>query len=138
MSSEIFEKFRKFAAKCFRKPSSTFEFFLEFSEIVGSFRESSEVFVKNRKMSKSSQNDLWTLFENFRKFSEISGSVRKCSKNFGNPWKIFERTRRFMRNCYAIPTSDTCGLKIRFKNFDLYFALVLRFMHWCYSLTALL
>ena len=34
--------------------------------------------------------------------------------------------------------SDTFGLKIRLKNFDLSFALVLCFLHWCYSLTALL
>ena len=39
---------------------------------------------------------------------------------------------------YDIPISDTYGLKIRFKNFDLQFALVLRFLHWCYPLIALL
>ena len=62
-------------------------------------------------MSESSQNDLPTRFENFRKFSEIFGSVRKCLENFGNPRKIFECNRRFIK--------FLCGLKIRFKNFDL-------------------
>ena len=73
-----------------------------------------------------------------RKFSKIFGSVRKCSENFGNPRKIFECNRRFMKLFYIIPISDTCGLKIRFKNFNLWFALVLRFLHWYYSLIALL
>ena len=80
---------------------------------------SSEVFGKYRKMSESSQNDLPTVLENFRKLSEIFGSVRKCSENFGNPQKIFECNRRFMKNFYTIPISDTCGLRIRFRNFDL-------------------
>ena len=77
---------------------------------------SSEIFGKSRK---SSQNDLPTLFENFRKFSEIFGSARKCSENFGNPRKIFECNRRFIKNFYTLATFDIYGLKIRFKNFDL-------------------
>ena len=96
-----------------------FQIFKKSSESVGSLRKSSEVFGKNRKMSESSQNDLPTLFENFQKFSEIFWSVWKCSENFGNPREIFECNRRFMKIVYTLPISDTCGLKIRFKNFDL-------------------
>ena len=87
----------------------------EIFEIVGSLRKSSEVFGENRKMSESSQNDLSTLlkiFGNLRKCAEMLGKLRK-------PSEICECNRRFMKVLYNIPTSDTCGQKIRFKNFDL-------------------
>ena len=55
---------------------------------------------KNGKMSESSENDI-------RKCSEMLGKLR-------NSRKIFKCNRNLW-----IPISDTCGLKIRFKNFDL-------------------
>ena len=61
-------------------------------------------------MSKSSQNNLLTIFENFSKASEVSGNV-KTLENF--------QMRRFTKLFYNIPIPDTCGQKIRFKNFDL-------------------
>ena len=146
-SSEIFRKNWKMSQSASRRPSSILKFFNEIfgsfrkswqffgclrkiSEICRkvlkitfqhlnfflNVRKLSEVFGKNRKMLESSQNDLPTLFENFR---EIFGSVRKCSENFGNPRKFFKCNRRFMKIFYTVPISDTCGLKIRFKNFDL-------------------
>ena len=121
-SLDVFGNLRKisdFCRKVLKITFQRFKTFLKSSEIGGSLRKSSEFFAKIRKMSESSQNDLPTLFENFRKFSEIFGSVWKCSENFGNPRKIFECNRRLMKIFYTIPTSDTCGLKIRFKNFDL-------------------
>ena len=70
-------------------------------------------------MSENSQNDLPTIFEDFRKFSEIFGSVRKCSENFGKPSENFRMYLEVYENFYNIPISDTYGLKIIFKNFDL-------------------
>ena len=97
-----------------RNIKTTFQPFLKFLKIFENCQKSSEIFEslrKNRKMSESSQNDLRTLFENFRKFSEIFGSARKPSEIshvIGGLWKLF-----------ILFQSDTCRLKIRFKNFDL-------------------
>ena len=116
-------------------------------------QKSSEVFGKNRKMSESSQNDLPTLFESFWKFLEIFGSVRKCSENFGNPRKVFECNRRFMKfflaysNLWHLWTEDQIqkfwfvictSWYYAFCTGITLFAMVLHFLHWCYSLAALL
>ena len=71
-------------------------------------------------MSENSQNDLPTIFEDFRKFSEIFGravfgNARKISKPSENFRMYFEAYENF----YDIPISDTYGLKIKFKSFDL-------------------
>ena len=117
--SEMFENFRKSSeifGKCSRRLSSILK---KFYEIFGNCRKSSEIFgsllkrLENvGKFSKRSSDTFW-------KFSEIFGSVRKCSEMLGNPWKIFECIRRFMKIFNTIPISDICGLKIRFKDFDL-------------------
>ena len=91
-----------------------FEFCLKSSEIVGSLGKSSEVFGKNRKMSESSQNDLPSIFENFRKFLEVFGNARKTSETLGE----FSNVMGSLRKILIAFQSDTCGLKIGFKNFD--------------------
>ena len=117
---------------------TTFQHFLTFYEIFGNLRVSSEKFGRCRKLLKTIFRHFLKIFENFRKSSEIFENLRKSSENVGNPRKIFECNRRFMKIFYTISISDTFELKIRFKNFDLQFALVLHFLHWCYSLTTLL
>ena len=116
-SSEVFGKIQKLSQSAFKKQLfSIFELFVKSSEIVGSLRKSSEVFGKDRKLTENSQNDLPTIFEDFRKFSEMAsevfGNARKTSENFRMYFEVYE-------NCYNIPISDTYGLKIRFKNFDM-------------------
>ena len=84
-SSEIFRSLRKKSenvAKYSKKPSGIFYFFKK------NLQKLLEVFGKNQKMSESSQNDLPTIFVYFQ----------KCLENFGNPQKIFECDRRFLRN----------------------------------------
>ena len=83
-------------------------------------------------MSESSPNGLPPVLKFF-------GSIRKCLENFRNPRKIFECNWKFTRNFYNIPiwhlwTEDQIkeywfvictGITL--------FALVLHFLHWCYS-----
>ena len=148
MSSDVFENLLKFSEICRKVLKITFQHFWNFFEIFGNCRKSSEIFGslrKNRKMSESSQNNLPTLFENFRQLSEIFGSVRKCSENFGNPWKIFECNRRLMKIFLYYSNLWHLWTKDQIQEFWFVictsvalFALALHFLHWCYSLIALL
>ena len=106
------ENLGKSTGECKNKHSEKFQKFLK---IFGSLRKSSEVFEKNRKMSESSQNDLPTIFENFRKFSEVFGNVRKTSETLGK----FSNAIGILREIFITFQSDTCELKIGFKNFYL-------------------
>ena len=119
-SSDVFGKIQKLSQSAFKKQLfSFFELFVKSSEIVGSLRKSSEVFGKDRKLTENSQNDLPTIFKDFRKFlemaSEVFGNARKTSETSENFRMYFEVYEKF----YNIPISDTYGLKIRFKNFEL-------------------
>ena len=124
---------------------TTFRRVLNFFEIFGNHRKSSDVFRNHRKISEIvakclKQHFLPTIFENFRKSLVIFRSVRKCSEIFGNLRKIFEMYRRFTKNFYYIPISNTCIQEFWFvlcTGITL-FALVLHSLHWCYSSTALL
>ena len=83
-------------------------------------------------MSESSQNNLPTLFE----FSKIFGNLRKCSEMLG---KLRKPSENFLypSNLWHLWTEDQIQ-EFRFiicTGITL-FALVLRFLHWCYSLTA--
>ena len=82
-------------------------------------------------MSESSQNDLPTLFGNFR----------KCSEKFGNPRKILECDRGLMKLFIPFQPLTPVAWKHWYcafcSNITL-FTLVLHFLHWCYSSTALL
>ena len=134
----------KSTGECKNKQSDKFPNFLKIFE---NLRKSSEVFGRLRKssekignLSQSAQNNfaavlIFKIFENCRKSSEKFGkcqkvlktifrhflkiveNFRKCSEVFGNTRKTSETLGKF--SFYNIPISDTCGLKIRFKNFDL-------------------
>ena len=113
MSSEIFGKFRKFQ-KCWKVilKNIFLKFFWNLRKLLVVFRNlrnSSEKIGKCTKVLKTIFRHFMKIFEDFRKSSEV----------FGNARKIFECNRRLMKLVYTLPTSDTCGLKIRFKNFDL-------------------
>ena len=103
----------------------TFQHFRNFYEIFENCRKSSERIGKCRKVLKTIFWHFLKIFKNFQKSSEVFGNARKTSETCGKCL--------FRKIFYNIPISDTCGLKIRFKNFDLQFALVLRFLHWYYT-----
>ena len=65
-------------------------------------------------MSETSQNDLPKTFENFRNFLEIFVNARKTSETLGE----FSNVLVSLRENFITFQSDTCGLKIGFKNFD--------------------
>ena len=117
-SSEIFGRLRKSSEKfgnCPKVLKTTFQHFWIFLNP----RKSSEVFGKKSenvgKFSKRSSDIFWRIskiFGNLRKCSEMLGKLRKPSDNFRMYLEVYE-------NFYNIPISNTYGLKISFKNFDL-------------------
>ena len=94
-----------------KQPSSL----LKFLKIFENCHKSSEIFESLRKksenvgkFSKRSSDTVW-------KFSKIFGNLRKCSETLGN----FSNVIGGLWKLFILCQSDTCRLKIRFKNFDL-------------------
>ena len=126
-SSEKIGKCRKVLKTTFQH----FYFFLKSLEIVGSLRKK---IGKCRKVLK-------TIFRHFLKFLKIFENLRKCSEMLGKLRKPSEVYKKILycSNLWHLWTEDQIqefwfvictGITV--------FALVLHFLHWCYSLIALL
>ena len=76
---------------------------------------SSEKIGKCRKVLKTIFRQFLKIFGNSRKFSKVFGNARKTLETLGK----FSNTVRSLREIFIIFQSDTCGLKIGFKKFDL-------------------
>ena len=150
MSSEIFGKFRKFVAKCLSL-KITFQHFWNFFEIFGNCRKSSEFFGKIgkcRKVLKTIVRHFLKIFENFRKSSEVFGNARKTLETPGKFSNVIGGLRKFFIPFQPLtPVDWRSDSRISICNLHWYyafctgitlFALVLHFLQWCYSLTALL